>query len=139
MVTEATKVVRQMSGSCDNVDRKLLESCPNVVRKLLKYLPEVAKKLPESCPEVALKLTGSCLKVALKLPRDANTEMVTKIVPVRTMNTPIGAFCREFLQLVVSSGCQTTEPLQVGDEPLLASLGCQTSRPSQVGDHFWRP
>ena len=50
--------------------------------------------LPESCPKVARKLPGSCLKVALKLPevagklpRDANTEMVTKIAPVRAVNT----------------------------------------------------
>ena len=29
-------------------------------------------------------------------PRDINTEMVTKVVPVRAVNTPIGAFCMEF-------------------------------------------
>ena len=31
-----------------------------------------------------------------KMPRDTNTEMVTKIVPVRAVNMPIGAFCTEF-------------------------------------------
>ena len=38
----------------------------------------VPRKLPESCP------------------RDTNTEMVTKIAPVRAVNMPIGAFCIEF-------------------------------------------
>ena len=38
----------------------------------------------------------SCRKVAQKLPRDVNTEMVTKIVPVRAVDLSIGPFCTEF-------------------------------------------
>ena len=38
----------------------------------------------------------SCPKVAQKLPRDVNTEMVTKIVPVRAVDLSIGPFCTEF-------------------------------------------
>ena len=34
--------------------------------------------------------------VARKLPRDINTEMFTKIVPVRAVNFSIGPFCTEF-------------------------------------------
>ena len=45
---------------------------------------------------VARKLFESCPKVARKLPRDINTEMVTKIVPVRAVDLSIGPFCTEF-------------------------------------------
>ena len=38
----------------------------------------------------------SCPKVAQKLPRDANIEMVTKIVPVRAVDLSIGPLCTEF-------------------------------------------
>ena len=48
------------------------------------------------CPKVSWKLTKSCPKVAGKWPRDINTEMVTKVVPVRAVELSIGAFCTEF-------------------------------------------
>ena len=35
-------------------------------------------------------------KAARKLPRDINTEIVTKIVPVRAVDLSIGPFCTEF-------------------------------------------
>ena len=72
------------------------KSCPKVVRKLPECCPKVARMLPKGCPEVARKLLESCPEVAWKLPRDTSTEMVTKIVPVRAVNMPIGAFCTEF-------------------------------------------
>ena len=56
----------------------------------------VAQKLPKGCPQVVQKLSISCPKVAGKWPRDINTEMVTKVVPVRAVNLSIGAFCTEF-------------------------------------------
>ena len=31
------------------------------------------------------------------------------------------------------------DPTTPGGGPLLMSLGCQTGRPTQVGDHFWCP
>ena len=52
--------------------------------------------LLEGCPKVDQKLSKSCTKVAQMLPRDIKTEMFTKIVPVRAVNMPIGAFCTEF-------------------------------------------
>ena len=42
------------------------------------------------------KLSISCPKLAGKWARDVNTEMVTKVAPVRDVELSIGAFCTEF-------------------------------------------
>ena len=87
-----------MSRSCPKVARRLPESCLEVVRKLPERCPEAVRELSESCPRAAKKLPERRPKVAQKLARDISTDMVTKIVPTRVVNMPIGAFCTKFLR-----------------------------------------
>ena len=47
-------------------------------------------------PPIVQMLSKSCPKVAGKWPGDINTEMATKIVPVRAVNLSTGPFCTEF-------------------------------------------
>ena len=80
---------------CPKVARKLSGSCPKVVRKLSGSCPKVARMLPECCLKVDRKWINNCPKVSRKWARDINTEMVTKIVPVRAVNLSTGPFCTE--------------------------------------------
>ena len=48
---------------------------------------------PKSCPKVFHELSKSCPYVARRLLQSAPEEMVTKVVPMRTVELSIGAFC----------------------------------------------
>ena len=67
---------------------------------MVKYVPDTYQvhwfSRHIGCPKAVRKLPESFPKVAQKLARDINTEMVTKIVPVRAVDLSIGPFCTEF-------------------------------------------